>query len=115
MKNVFLIILYFLLIFEGNAQGSSSSHSDYDYSSYSSISFNENLDNDNLQSSSSKQSVVYVTSPGITISNSNLRKTGNTADEDLKDSKFYGVNAVVLVNGGEVKITGGVITNNKRR
>ena len=111
MKNVFLIILYFLLIFEGNAQGSSSSHSDYDYSSYSSISFNQNLDNDNLESSSSKQSVVYVTSPLITISNSNLRKTGNTADEDLKDSKFYGVNAVVLVNGGEVKITGGVITN----
>lgn len=112
MKNVFLIILYFLLIFEGNAQGSSSSHSDYDYSSYSSISFNQNLQYDNLESSSSKQSLVYVTSPAITISQCNFRKTGgNTADEDLKDSKFYGVNALVLVNGGEVKITDGIISN----
>ena len=111
MKNVFLIILYFLLIFEGNAQGSSSSHSNYDYTSYSVISANENLSNAFLESSSSKESVVYVTSPGISISNSILQKTGgDTADEDIKDSEFYGVNAADLVNGGEVTITGGYIS-----
>ena len=110
MKNVFLIILYFLLIFEGNAQGSSSSHSDYDYTSYSAIRTNENISNDDLLSSSSKQSVVYVTSKGIRISESIILKNGgDTVDEDIKNSEFYGVNAAVLVNGGEVTITNSLI------
>ena len=110
MKNVFLIILYFLLIFKGNAQGLSSSTNDYNYTSYSSIYKNENISGTYITSTSARESILYVTSTGITITNANLDKMiGNLADKDIKDSEFYGVNAVVLVNGGEVTITGGEI------
>ena len=110
MKNVFLIILYFLLIFKGNAQGLSSSTNDYNYTSYSSIYKNENISGTYITSTSARESILYVTSTGITITNANLDKMiGDLADKDIKDSEFYGVNAAVLVNGGEVTITKSLI------
>ena len=62
MKNVFLIILYFLLIFKGNAQGLSSSTNDYNYTSYSSIYKNENISGTYITSTSARESILYVTS-----------------------------------------------------
>ena len=109
MKNAFLIILYFLLIFELISQGPSSSTNTYDYSNYSAKRINENLTASSaiIESTSSKESVVYVTSHGININGSQLKKSGgDMADEDIEESNFYGVNSVVLVQGGEVTITG---------
>jgi len=86
-----------------------SSKNSYDYSSYSSTSINENLSGKTLSSTTSDQSVVYVTQSGITINNSNLNKESGDSSK-TESSEFYGVNAAVLVNGGGLTMTGGTIT-----
>ena len=86
-----------------------SSKNSYDYSSYSSTSTNENLSGKTLSSTTSDQSVVYVTQSGITINNSNLNKESGDSSK-TENSEFYGVNAAVLVNGGGLTMTGGTIT-----
>ena len=108
MKNVFLLVIYFLLLLEGKGQGQSNTNN-YDYSSYSATSTNTNLSGKTLSSSKSDQSVVYITNSGITIKDSTLQKTGGDSS-NTENSEFYGVNAAVLVQGGEVKITDGTIT-----
>ena len=116
MKNVFLLI--FFLILEINANFlhfqfirslQSQSTNSYDYSSYTATSINSNLDGQTLTSTTSDQSVVYITQSGITITSSTLQKTGGDTS-DIEDSEFSGVNAAVLVNGGSVTITDGEIT-----
>ena len=67
MKNVFILIIYFLLILEGKSQNSS-----YDYDGYDVVSTNTNLSGETLSSTASGQSVVYITTSGITIQYSNL-------------------------------------------
>ena len=86
-----------------------SSKNSYDYSSYSSTSTNENLSGKTLSSTTSDQSVVYITQSGITINNSNLNKESGDSSK-TENSEFYGVNAAVLVNGGGLTMTGGTIT-----
>ena len=86
-----------------------SSKNSYDYSSYSSTSTNENLSGKTLSSTTSDQSVVYVTNSGITINNSNLNKESGDSSR-TENSEFYGVNAAVLVNGGGLTMTGGTIS-----
>jgi len=86
-----------------------SSKNSYDYSSYSSTSTNENLSGKTLSSTTSDQSVLYVTNSGITINNSNLNKESGDSSK-TENSEFYGVNAAVLVNGGGLTMTGGTIT-----
>jgi hypothetical protein len=106
MKNVFILIIYFLLILEGKSENSS-----YDYDGYDAVSTNTNLSGETLSSTTSGQSVVYITTSGITIQNSNLQKTsGDTSDSEIENSEFYGVNAAVLVQGGGATITDGTIT-----
>ena len=104
MKNVFIIILYSLLILKGN-----SSNSSHNYSGYNAVSTNTNLSGETLESTTSDQSVVYITSSGITISDSTIKKTSGDSS-NTENSEFYGVNAAVLVQGGGVTITGGTIT-----
>ena len=86
-----------------------SSKNSYDYSSYSSTSTNENLTGKTLLSKTSDQSVVYITKSGISITNSNLNKESGDSSK-TENSEFYGVNAAVLVNGGNLEMTGGTIT-----
>ena len=109
MKNVFLLI--FLLILESNANFLKyfrNLDSSYSYSNYQAISINTNLDGETLTSSTVDQSVVYITSTGITITNSNLNKESGDSS-NTENSEFYGVNAAVLVNKGGVTITDGTI------
>ena len=91
-----------------------SSKNSYDYSSYSSTSTNENLSGKTLSSTTSDQSVVYVTNSGITINNSNLNKESGDSSK-TENSEFYGVNAAVLVNGGGLTMTGGSISTSGKR
>ena len=81
----------------------------YDYSDYKATSTNDNLTNQQLTSTVSDQSVVYINNTGITILNSGLTKESGDSS-NIENSEFYGVNAAVLVQGGEVEITGGSIT-----
>ena len=108
-KAIFIISL---LILGANSQFLRFLHApkdSYDYSSYSSTSTNENLTGKTLSSTKADQSVVYVTESGITITDSNLNK--ESGDSSMThNSEFYGVNAAVLVNGGELTISGGKIT-----
>ena len=106
-------ILYFTLLLLGtNSQFLrflQSSRNSYDYSSYSCTSINENLSGKTLSSTTSDQSVVYITQSGINIINSNLNKAlGDSSNTE--NSEFYGVNAAVLVNGGGLTMTDGTIT-----
>ena len=80
----------------------------YNYSNYNSKSTNENLSSKTLESTASDESVVYITKSGISITNSNLKKTSGDSSK-TENSEFYGVNAAVLVQGGELTITGGTI------
>ena len=106
-------ILYFTILLLGtNSQFLrflQSSKNSYDYSSYSFTSINENLSGKTLSSTTSDQSVVYITQSGISISNSNLNKASGDSSK-TENSEFYGVNAAVLVNGGGLTMTGGTVT-----
>ena len=111
-------ILYFTLLLLGtNSQFLrflQSSRNSYDYSSYSCTSINENLSGKTLSSTTSDQSVVYITQSGINIINSNLNKASGDSS-NTENSEFYGVNAAVLVNGGGLTMTDGTITTSAKR
>ena len=85
----------------------------YDYSSYSATSTNENLSSATKTSTTSGTSAVYITSSGITITNSDISKSGDYSGS-TEDTEFYGVNAAVLVQGGGLTITGGTITTSAK-
>ena len=86
-----------------------STKNSYDYSTYSYTSINENLSGKTLSSTTSDQSVVYITQSGISISGSTLNKQSGDSSK-TENSEFYGVNAAVLVNGGSLIMTEGAIT-----
>ena len=86
-----------------------STKNSYDYSTYSYTSINENLSGKTLSSTTSDQSVVYITQSGISISDSTLNKQSGDSSK-TENSEFYGVNAAVLVNGGSLTMTEGAIT-----
>ena len=85
----------------------------YDYSSYSATSTNQNLSGATITSSTSGTSAVYITSSGITITNSDISKSGDYSGS-TEDTEFYGVNAAVLVQGGGLTMTGGTITTSAK-
>ena len=118
MKNVLFIILCILILSSVNSNflrflQPQSSKNSYDYSSYSATSTNENLSEKTLESTTQDQSVVYITKSGISINNSNLKKTSGDSSK-TENSEFYGINAAVLVQGGGVTITGGTITTSAK-
>ena len=108
-----ITILYFTLLLLGTKSQFlrflQTSRNSYDYSSYSCTSINENLSGKTLSSTTSDQSVVYITQSGINIINSNLNKASGDSSK-TENSEFYGVNAAVLVNGGGLTMTDGTIT-----
>ena len=104
MKNGLFLIIYSFLLLKAN-----SSNSSHNYSGYSAVSTNTNLSGENLSSSTSDQSVVYITTSGITIDSSTIQKVSGDSS-NTENSEFYGVNAAILVQGGGVTITGGTIT-----
>ena len=85
-----------------------SENSSYSYGSYSATSTNSNLSGATISNTNSDASAVYITSSGITITNSAITKSGDSSNTE--NSEFYGVNAAVLVNGGGLTMTGGSIT-----
>ena len=80
----------------------------YDYSNYAAVSKDTALTEQTLTSTTSDQSVVYITQSGIKITNSNIQKQSGDSS-NTENSEFYGVNAAVLVNGGELTMEGGTI------
>ena len=115
IKNVIFIFLFFgasYAQFLRFLQPQTSSNN-YDYSSYSAQSINENLSSKSLESTTKDQSVVYITKSGISITNSNLNKISGDSS-NTENSEFYGVNAAVLVQGGQATITGGTITTSAK-
>ena len=81
----------------------------YNYTDYKANVTDENVGSDELTATESDQSVVYITTNNITFTEPNLNKLSGTSS-NIENSEFYGVNAAVLVQGGEVSITGGTIT-----
>ena len=53
-----------------------------------------------LSSKNIDESVVYINDTGIKIDKSELKKESGDSS-NIENSEFYGVNAAVLVQGGE--------------
>ena len=85
----------------------------YDYTNYAAVSKNTDLSEQTLSSTTSDQSVVYITESGKTITNSNINKESGDSS-NTENSEFYGINAAVLVNGGGLTITGGTISTSAK-
>ena len=85
----------------------------YDYSNYKATSMNQNLEDKEITSSNADESAVYINETGITITNSDLIKESGDSS-NIENSEFYGVNAAVLVQGGEVTIKGGTISTKSK-
>ena len=85
----------------------------YNYTDYKANVTNENVGSEELIATEADQSVVYITTNNITFTEPNLIKLSGESS-DIENSEFYGVNAAVLVQGGEVSITGGTITTKAR-
>ena len=97
----------------GNDGPGGSSSNTYDYTDYLAVSKNENLSNEEKESTTSDQSVVYITESGKTITDSTLSKESGESS-NIENSEFFGVNAAVLVQGGGLTISGGTIKTNAR-
>ena len=104
--------LLILLIFTFQTTIKTATNS-YDYSSYIATSVDSTLSGAQLTSTTSDQSVVYITQTGISISSSTLTKESGDSS-NTENSEFYGINAAVLVNGGKLTMTdGSIITKAK--
>ena len=119
MKNVLFAKLFILLLSLSNCkflrflQTQSMNTNSYDYSNINYKSTNENLSSKTLEATAQDQSVVYITKSGISITNSNLKKSSGDSSK-TENSEFYGVNAAVLVQGGGATITGGTISTSAK-
>ena len=103
----FLLILTLLLFSQISPK--LTRKSEYDYSSYKSVSHNQNLSSQQVTSSSADESAVYIDgSDKITVTDSTITKESGDSS-NIENSEFYGVNAAVLVQGGNLEITGGEI------
>ena len=109
MKNVCFLIIYSFLILKGNAATNS-----YDYTSYNAQSTNTNLSGETITSITAGESAVYITSSGITISDSTIEKSGDISSSNVENSEFYGINAAVLIQGGSLTINNGKITTSAK-
>ena len=109
----FILSLLFIVTNSQFLRFLQSSKNSYDYSSYTATSVNQNLNAQTLSSTTSDQSIVYITQSGITIQNSSLKKESGDSSK-TENSEFYGVNAAVLVNGGGLTMTGGSITTSAK-
>ena len=118
MNKILVLIFFLLSILHVNTNflrylQPGSNTNDYDYSTITAVSTDQSLSNADLSSTTSDQSVVYITTSGLTITDSTLTKSSGDSS-NTENSEFYGVNAAVLVQGGEVSITGGNINTNAK-
>ena len=118
MNKAFVLIIFLLSILYVNTNflrylQPGSNTNNYDYSTITAVSTDQSLSNADLSSTTSDQSVVYITTSGLTITDSTLTKSSGDSS-NTENSEFYGVNAAVLVQGGEVSITGGNINTNAK-
>ena len=118
MNKILVLIFFLLSILHVNTNflrylQPGSNTNNYDYSTITAVSTDQSLSNADLSSTTSDQSVVYITTSGLTITDSTLTKSSGDSS-NTENSEFYGVNAAVLVQGGEVSITGGNINTNAK-
>ena len=118
MNKILVLIFFLLSILHVNTNflrylQPGSNTNNYDYSKITAVSTDQSLSNADLSSTTSDQSVVYITTSGLTITDSTLTKSSGDSS-NTENSEFYGVNAAVLVQGGEVSITGGNINTNAK-
>ena len=87
-----------------------SGNNTYNYTDYKAVSIDTYLTSeDTITSENADESAAYITKSGIKFEGANLIKESGESS-DIENSEFYGVNAAVLVQGGELNINGGSIT-----
>ena len=78
------------------------------YTDYKATSTDTTLADQTFSNSNADESVVYITTTGISISESTLTKESGDSS-NTENSEFCGINAAILVQGGKVTITNGQI------
>ncbi len=79
----------------------------YVYSNHKALSTNQNIFFKSLNSKIAGQSIIYITEKGKILAYTNITKEGDVSNINL--SEFYGINAAILVQGGELIINFGII------
>ena len=94
----YTLILGFLLI--NSIYSKLETKSNYDYSSYKANKINVKVKNENISCINSDESAVYIdTKNSLSVEDSNIKKDSGDSS-NIQDSDYYGVNAVILVQGG---------------
>ena len=116
---LFLLIIKIQILFcqpgggsppDGEPGGSSTNN--FDYSKITYLKKDEDLNGGEYSTSTSDQSILYVTSTTEkkVYNSARLTKSGDTAQSTIENCEFYGANAAVLVNGGKLSISDSTIS-----
>jgi len=102
-----ILILSVLLLNQINLK--LTSKSDYDYTNYKSVENNKHLKDQTIISKGVDESVLYINSTDkVYVENSKIYKElGDSSN--IENIEFYGVNAAILVQGGNYEMKGGEI------
>ena len=83
--------------------------SEYDYSNYQAVEYDTNLKDQTVTSTKVDESALYINgTEKVTVENSNINKESGDSSK-IENSEFFGVNAAILVQGGNLEMTGGTI------
>ena len=78
--------------------------SEYDYSNYQAVEYDTNLKDQTVTSTKVDESALYINgTEKVTVENSNINKESGDSSK-IENSEFYGVNAAILVQGGNLEM-----------
>jgi len=107
-----ILILGFLLVNQINLK--LSRKSEYDYTDYKAVEYNKDLKDQTVISSEVDESALYINDTNkVIVENSIINKESGDSSK-IENSEFFGVNAAILVQGGNLEMIGGeIITSAK--
>ena len=107
-----ILILGFILVNQINLK--LSRKSEYDYTDYKAVVHNKDLKDQTVESSGVDESALYITNTNKVIVEDSIinKKSGDSSN--IENSEFFGVNAAILVQGGNLEMIGGQIITSAR-
>ena len=107
-----ILILCFLLVNQINLK--LSRKSEYDYTDYKAVEYNKDLKDQTVISSEVDESALYINDTNkVIVENSIIIKESGDSSK-IENSEFFGVNAAILVQGGNFEMIGGEIITSAR-
>ena len=97
MRNIIYLSICLTLSLSSNLRFLPSETNTYNYSNIKAIYTNTNISNEASVSTTSDESVIYVSNNNFIMLNSGIAtKRGDASNSE--NSKYYGVNSAVLIN-----------------